>query len=409
MAVLELKDRRNKLLVEMQGIALAGFSAESRAKFDTINKGVEVLEADIAREERVASIAAAQNSFTRSPRGGIGQDADVPEERKKAFSKAFRSYARHGWGAMEPEHRALLTTSDATGGALVPQMFDSVLHEALKFYGPTASLVRQKVTSNGGAPIKVALVDDTENSLTLLTTEGTSSPAETDASFQSKLVGVDTVSGGLVLVSVQELEDSAFDLDTWLRSAFGKRYARGLEAAVTGGKDGAGTALPNQASGGLAGSAVVGTTTASLAAGIGWDDLTTAFGALDPAYINPNTKWVMNSNTRSYLIGLKDGFGRPYFIPDPSADGPFQKLLGYEVVLNQGMPNMGANALPILFGDLESAYVLRTEGQPSIVRLNERYMDSLNVGFFMYARIGGTTLVKSSAPNPLVSLKQAAS
>jgi HK97 family phage major capsid protein len=70
---------------------------------------------------------------------------------------------------------------------------------------------------------------------------------------------------------------------------------------------------------------------------------------------------------------------------------------------------MGASAKPILFGDPSAAYLLRTDGQPTIVRLNERYMDTLEIGFFLYTRLGGTSIVMSGAPNPLVSIQQAAS
>jgi HK97 family phage major capsid protein len=162
--------------------------------------------------------------------------------------------------------------------------------------------------------------------------------------------------------------------------------------------------LPNQSTGGLLGAAVVGHTTASLAAGIGWQDLTNVFSSLDPAYsITPS--WIMNSSTRSYLLGLVDGFGRPYFLPDPSGDNPFTRIMGFEIVLNQAMPNMGSDATPILFGDLEKSYLLRTDGAPSIIRLDERYAELLEVGFFMYTRIGGLSLAAGIAP--LVSLKQA--
>jgi HK97 family phage major capsid protein len=106
------------------------------------------------------------------------------------------------------------------------------------------------------------------------------------------------------------------------------------------------------------------------------------------------------------LLGMKDGFGRPYWTPDPSADKPFGKLLGYDVVINQSMPSMGASATPILFGDLQKSFLLRTDGQPSILRLNERYADTLEVGFFMYSRIGGVSL--NAGVQPIVKLQQAA-
>jgi HK97 family phage major capsid protein len=257
--------------------------------------------------------------------------------------------------------------------------------------------------------MKVSYDNDTANGITLLATEGTSSPAETDPTFASQISSVDTITGGLVKVSFQELEDSSFDLDAFIRSKFSIRYARGLEKAITLGVDSASTTLPNQPSGGLLASAHVGQTTSALANGIGWTDLTSLFSSVDPAYSIPGkASWVMNSTTRAYLLGLKDGFGRPYYTPDPTSDNPFGKLLGYDVVLNQSMANMGASAKPILFGDLEQSFLLRTDGQPSILRLNERYADTLEVGFFLYSRIGGLYLGQSSV-YPVVALQQASS
>ena len=404
----EIRSKISKLLTEQQAIALAGFTADSRAKFDAIQKDVDSLEADAARLESYEARAAADRSFTPVARpNAVGAGADKsPEEQRKAINTAFQDYARRNWSGMRPENRDLLTTSDATGGAFIPQLFSGVLVDALKFYGPVAQKVEQKITANNGAPLKVSYDNDTANGLTLLGTEGTSSPAETDPTLVSHILGVDTVTGGLVKVSLQELEDSSFDLDSFIRSKFSIRYARGLEQIVTNGKDSAGTTLPNSSTGGLNGMATVSGTTVSLAAGIGWDDLTTAFAALDPAYIGPNTAWVMNSGTRGYLLGLKDGFGRPYFTPDPVSGKAFAQLLGYDVVLNQSMPNMGANATPILFGDLQRSYMLRTDGEPSILRLNERYADTLEVGFYLYSRVGGLT--KNAGVSPIVSIKQAA-
>lgn len=412
----ELKEKRNRLLVDMQAIALKGFNTESRSSFDRMNTEVEEIEKDISRAETLVRLEARHTEgaqFERSPRPGISVsgsrfDLTDPEQRKKAISKAFQQYAVRGLDRMDAEYRDLLTTSDTTGGALIPQLFMGSLISAKKYFGSVPGRVRQKVTSNNGAPMKISYANDTANGLVLLGTEGSTSPTETDPAFQSHILGVDTVSGGLVKVSFQELEDSSFDLDALIRESFSIRYLRGLEVAVTTGKDSSGNTLPNQATGGLLGAATVGTTTSVLANGVGWTDITNTFGALDPAYLNDSTAWVFNSNTRATLLGMKDGFGRPFWTPDPSADGPFGKLLGYDVLLNQAMPNTGvANATPILFGDLQQAYMLRTDGQPSILRLNERYADTLEVGFYLYTRIGGISL--NAGISPLVSLKLAAS
>jgi HK97 family phage major capsid protein len=391
--------------MQMQALAMHkdGFNKERRVSFDRMNADVTTLEADIQRSETMASYDKEQSQFTRSARPGIGNGfagTGGALEQRDLINKAFRSYARTG--NIAEEHRALLTTSDATGGALIPELFYENLVNALKFYGPIASKVKQKITDNSGAPLKVATGNDTTNGLVLLGTEGTSAPAETDPAFESHLLGVDTVSGGLVKISFEELADSSFDLDSAIRDYFGIRYARGLESAITLGKDSAGTTLPNQSTGGLLGAATVGTTTLTVAAGIGWADLTETFSALDPAYaITPS--WVMNSSTRSYLISLRDGFGRPYFQNDPGNSAPFQNIMGFPICLNQAMPNMGASTTPILFGDLEKSYLLRTDGAPSILRLQERFADTLQVGFFLWTRIGGLSL--AAGVQPIVSLK----
>jgi HK97 family phage major capsid protein len=402
----ELQTRKNGLLLEMQNIATKGFTSESRARFDRINADVEAIEGDIARAQSLANYEAESREFVRVPRGPVGSGTgELVGERRERLNKAFRSFFRTG-GKIEPEYRDLLTTSDVTGGALIPQEFFGELINMTKFYGPIAQKVKQKVTDGTGRPMKISLGNDTGNGLVLLGTEGSSAPAETDPAFESKILGVDTVSGGLVKISVEEMADSAFNLDTAIRDYFGIRYARGLETIVTTGKDSAGNVLPNSTAGGLLGATPVGATTATVAAGIGWDDLVNLQAALDPSYaINPS--WVMSSNTRSYLLGLRDGFGRPYFTPDPSGDSPLSKLLGWPIVINQAMPAIAASTTPILFGDLEKAYLLRTDGNPSIIHLQERFMDVLEHGFLMFSRIGSTSLAYNA--EPVLALKIAAS
>lgn len=413
-----LQEQASKLLVDAQALLTSdNFTSEINDQAQRMLVDAGVIEQRIAGLVKIEASQKAARSFERSARpvvnanGAVEIDQLTPEARKTALNTAWRSYARHGFQGMKSEQRDLLTTSDVTGGALIPQEFLGTLIEATKFYGPIAAKVAQKVTNNNGRPIKISYANDTANGLSLLATEGTSGPVETDPGFFSKILGVDTVTGGLVKVSFEELEDSAFDLDTWLRTAFSTRFARGIEKAVTVGTDSNGTALPNQATGGLVSSAVVGQTTSALAAGIGWDDLTYTFSSLDPSYVNAQSAWVMNSATRNYLVGLKDGFGRPFFTPDPANTNPFGRLLGYDIVLDQSVPAYNAtapvaNQIPILFGDLEKSYMLRTDGVPSILRLNERYADTLEVGFYMYTRIGGISL--NAGIGTLASLKLAA-
>ena len=370
----DLRYALNKNLTDLSALGSHkdGFNADRRSKFDALEKEIEKIEADIVRSENLAAIEKRANTGPRSPRphpnDGLGFGKSSTSENKSEVSRAFRSFILNGRNGMSREERDLLTTGSA--GALIPQEFFPVLTDALKFYGPIVNELKQRITPGSAQPLKISLVNDTVNSLTLIG-EGTG-VTETDPTFQSRIVGADLLSSGLVKVSVQELEDSEFDLASWLKDAFSMRYGRGIEAAVTNAKDGSGTALPSFTA--LTSIAVVAATTATLAGSIGWTDLVDVYSGLDVAYL-PNAQWSMAPQTRNALVAMKDGFGRPFFTPDPSGTRPFQSIMGYDIVLNTALPQLGANSKPILFGDFRSAALFRTDGAPELVVLNERYID----------------------------------
>jgi HK97 family phage major capsid protein len=405
----EVKTTRDGLLVEMQKLSLGRFDAESRAKFDTMNADVAIHDADIVRLEASAKYEAEQRSAPKPTRGQPGQPLDgVDPESKEAKTaqekRAFSRYITHG------EQRDITTAGTGiNGGALVPQGFEGVLHDAMKFFGPVSTLVGQKKTNNSGAPMKISLANDTGNTLTVL--GETVAVSETDPSaFVSYILSTDTVTTGLVKVSLQELQDSAFDLDGWLRSKFGMRYGRGLEQMITVGNSSnvasllaSCTTVAAVGNGTAAGgtNAIAGVDGAN---SIGYLDIVNLYAALDPAY-HASASFMMSSTVRAYLLGVKNTFGQPLFIPNPNG-GAFDTLLGRPVVLNQAMPSIAANAKTVIFGDLSQGYLFRSDGDLTILRLNERYADTLEVGFIGYSRIGG--IATDAGTHPLMVLVQSA-
>jgi len=416
MTIQQIQEQRNALLVQMQALATGDkFDAEKRSQFDAMNVDVTNLEGDLSRLQAIEKIEAEQRSAPRIPRSqpgaAIENDHGSVEERSAKEKRAFEQYIKYGHSGVDAEHRSYLResrdittgTTGANGGALVPQLFNPVLTDAMKFYGPISTLVGQKRTT-GGNPLKIALDNDTANSLTVL--GETTAVSEVDPTFASAILSTDTVTTGVVKITLQELSDSYFDIDSWLRTKFGQRYGRGLESMITNGNASNVASLIASA---FASTTAAGNTLATGATGansIGYDDITALFTALDPAYIS-NATWLMNSTTRGFLLGVKDGFGRPLFIPNPST-GSFDQLLGRPVVLDQALPNIAASAAgTIMFGDFAQGYLFRTDGDLSIVRLAERYMDTLEVGFIGYSRIGGIST--DAGTHPIVKLTQAAS
>jgi len=280
-----------------------------------------------------------------------------------------------------------------TGGAqLIAQSFYPLLTQAQKSWGALTTILNVKKTDNG-APMKVALENDTTNILTVIG-EGVA-VSEADPVLSGLISSTDFCSTGVVKVSLAELQDSAFDLDQFIRDAFGKRYWRGAVSMISGG-----STSGNVQS--IVTAATVGATSAAPTA-ISYADFVSIYGALDPAYID-NASWVFNSSTRAALMGVVDTLGRPLFQPSPNS-GAFDTLLGRPVVLNQYQPSIAATNKAVLFGDFASGYTFRqVQGDLSILRLNERYADTGEVGFIGYARIGGFST--DAGTHPIVALQQ---
>lgn len=400
--LIELRQKRVQTIADAQKIVLQEkVTAEDRAKFDAMMADVVTYEEDIKRIELVEKLDAESRSTTRPPRPNPdGSAAGVDAEAMAAEKRAFEKYIRKGekrmtaedWSALE---RRDITTSGVngtvSGATMIPQQFLTTLIDARKLIGNTVSIVRQKVTDNNGAPIKVALSNDTGNSLTTLVGE-TSVVTEQDPAFSGFVMSTDTVAT-LVKVSRQELDDSYFDLNTWLRDKFGLRYYRGLEYLITNGN------ASNVAA--FSAGATLGATAASPTGPV-FDDFTACYSSLDPAYEN-TANWVMSSVTRAGIMGLKDNYGRPLFIPNPNT-GVLDHILGRPIVLNQALPTAyyaaapGAATTGIYYGDFNEGYILRTDGGISILRLDERFADTLEVGFIGYARVGGASTDAGTHP-----------
>ena len=418
----ELRERAAKLLLDAQALALKeNRSAEDKTNFDKMIADIDSLE---ERAKEIESVNARLATYERGnvpPReqpGGGAPNAGAEERtitfrdgvKKEVRHKAFEMFMRFGkryaedvasTGLSASELRDLTTISGDTGYQFVPQAFFPVLTEAKKAWGNLIEKVYTRETTQGN-PMTMAFANDTGNLMTVVGEPA--SLTEVDPALSSAVLSTDQLTTQIIKISLPELQDSAFDMDKWFRDEFGKRYWRGLTSLITNGSSSGNIeSILNQDSGAYV--------TSLYANGIGYEDLVALYGALDPAYID-DAVWVMKSTTRAFLLGVKDGFGRPLYTPNPTS-GKLDRLLGQEVVLDQYLPGIAASTTspeytnqPLLFGDLKQGYLFRpvTPGL-AIARLNERYMDSLEVGFIGYCRAGG--IITDAGTHPIVVLNQA--
>jgi HK97 family phage major capsid protein len=227
----ELRDKRNKLLKDAQALLIKdGVTAEEIASSKRMISEADAIEERVGVMESVASKLAADGALPKIPRGdpGSGTGASADESRA-AFadfirygdkSPVLRSYtptdAQKETRTQRPgrEQRDLTTS---TGGYFVPQEFYPVLTQAEKAWGSILPELNTKKTDNG-APMKIAFSNDTGN-LLMLDSEP-SSMSEVEPGLSSLLLSTDALKTNIIKVTLAELQDSAFDLDAFIRDIF---------------------------------------------------------------------------------------------------------------------------------------------------------------------------------------------
>jgi HK97 family phage major capsid protein len=394
MTSIQMIENRNKLMTDatklIQG---ADVTAEQRTSFDTMMVDVDALEADIARVERTEKFEAEQRTAARPPRGTPGASMDSAEN-LQIQKRALRDYMVSG-----VENRDLgvgTVTGSITGGSqLVAPAFYPILTQAQQAYGGLVNVVNQRTTDTG-ASMKISLSNDVANGLT--TWPESSAASELDPSLATAQSATEMYNTGVITVTLEELQDSAWDLDAFISDVFGQRLYRGLAKYVSQGSSSG--VFASYLAGGVSGA------TSAAGAAVGYADLLALWNSLDPAY-EANALWTMNSNTRGQLMGVVDTMGRPLFIPSPNAGG-FDTILGRKIVLDQYLPNVALSSKSIAFGDFKAGYTLRNVGQFQIARDPYTYLVSKGaVAFIGYGR--GGSFSTNAGTNPLKYLTQRSS
>lgn len=394
-------EEQNGLFNRMQEIQSAAeeagdWSAEQRTNWDAANERItevsakiEEHEADVRRAERMRELDSVDYSKVVDGRDVTGDGA--PEDRAKAqdeaYNRAFATYMRHGLDRLDTEQRKLMmanfsedraqgTTTGAAGGYLIPPGYRAVMTEAMKAYGGLINHANVITTATGN-PLQWPTNDDTGNVGAILAEN--SQIAEQAVTLGTKTIGAYVYTSKLVLVSLQLLQDSVFDLDTWLPRKLGERIGRGVAPHLISGN---GTTQPE----GIATNAVAGVTGAA-GFGITYDNIVDLEHSVDPAYRGSgNCRFLFNDGVLAILRKLKDSQNRPLWLPVPVPGMP-ATINGQPYTIDQGMPAPGANAKPILFGNFHAAYIVRQVLDTQMVRLAERYADFLQVGFFGFTRL----------------------
>jgi HK97 family phage major capsid protein len=127
---------------------------------------------------------------------------------------------------------------------------------------------------------------------------------------------------------------------------------------------------------------------------------------LDPAY-RTNAIWMFHDTILAAIRGLKDVTSGQYLWQPGMQAGVPDRLFGYRYVVNQSMASAQAQAAKIiLFGDF-SKYKVRDVAGIRLVRLDELFAQTDQVGFVAFLRSDGQLL--DAGTNPIKHLTNAKS
>ena len=379
---IELRGQRAELIKGATAIVDAAqkegrsLNAEEKSKFDAMEADARSIKDQIDVIERTAEM-----------KKELAANAEVREAAPKATRKgAFEKYLRNGMGSLNANERSIMgelrgtstqiAGTDSLGGFLVPQDFSNELDMATLFTGEVERLAK-KLNTAGGALLDYPTINDTATDAGL-TAEAAAVTVQDMTFANAQLSAYNYASQ--VRVSMQLLQDNAFDLNAFLAEAMGERIARATNAAFT---TGTGSSQPQ----GIITGASLGNTAASATA-ISADDILDLIHSIDPSYRNKPTFGLMaNDNVIAAIraLGLGSANDFPIFIPSMTAGQP-DKLFGFNLYYNNDMESAITTGKKTLLAADFSKFVVRSAGGVQMVRLNERYMDELEVGFVSYAR-----------------------
>jgi HK97 family phage major capsid protein len=314
---------------------------------------------------------------------GPGVPAE-PDKKALFHKEAFRKFARLGDGALTPDERKVMTISDLTTGGYLATPNDLV-KEILKDvteYSAIRALARVIPT---GAP-GLDWPKKTGTFAAYRTSEIGTRSETTGLAFGLEKIPADEMYA-LVKVSKQNIEDSAFPLESFIVAEAAEQFGvkEGTEGIL-------GTGANGQMEGILSNSAITGFTGVTTSGKILADDLKQLFYSLKDFYAK-NATWIWRRTSTLAISLLKNTTTTEYLWQPGLKDGSAATVLGRPYVECPDMPAEANSAKAVAFGDFKKGYVIVDRLGMETQRLVEKYAEVGQVGLLFRRRVGGQVVL----------------
>jgi HK97 family phage major capsid protein len=394
------------------------WTADDTAKYDAGLSDIDRIDAELDRIEKVLKTETAVSAALDHRAGTRDISDQRAQDEANSEMAVFMGWLKGGMQALTPDQQIVAqkrlstvqaagVSTGAAGGFTVPQEFLAVLETALREHGGMRQ-VSTIIRTASGADMPMPTNNDTGNSGAIIA-ENTAQSVS-DVTFAQVILRAFMYTSGIVPVSYQLLQDTAFDMGTWLAGQLGTRLARIENNHFTLGTGAA--AQPQGIANASVGLTIGHTLPTGNATGFTYAGLVQLQHSVDPAYRRlPGCVWMMSDAALRQIRLVLDSQNRPIFVPgytigNDAVGGQPDTIMGHRIVLNQDMPVPAANARSVAFGDFSRYYIREVQGI-QVVRLNERFADALQVAFFGYQRVDGR--IVDAGTNPIRLLQNSAS
>lgn len=382
----------------------ATISAELKQAVDRINERINQVDdkiAEIDRERKEAQIAA-----NRPPlHGGKKQRSDAHQawvkavkNHDKGLSLTAEEKAMIIPNFMPASQKALYASDATTGGYFASTDFLDELLAYRLLISPMRKICRIQATSGE----KVQMPSLANDTTVYWATEQASFTDSQDPTTSMIEIPVHE-QRALLKISQQNLEDSQFNLEDFMKSRMMLKFAQSEGTAFVAGS-GVGRprglmSYPFKASSGYSGGsaglnnvtdAVPYVASTGTTGKITADDILNVKMDLKSAY-DPGSTYIFTRGTLNSIRLLKDSMNRPLWQPFAGANLP-SMIYDTPYVEMPDMPQIASGAYPIAVGDF-SYYMIVDRIQLAIRELDELFAVSGLIGFIARMRVGGDVLL----------------
>jgi HK97 family phage major capsid protein len=307
---------------------------------------------------------------------GTSEDDTAKQEAKKNV-KHFEKFITKGAENMtsEMEVKFLNTFNDSDGGVLAP---DEFVRDILKDIVETSNIrAISRVRTAGAGRMTIPV----RSQLVTVNWEGEYEEAQdSNSEYALKKLPLNKLMVN-VPITIEELQDAAFNMESEINADVALAFAKAEGAAFVSGN---GTKKPEgftQTGNGVA------VTPSGATATFTMDNIILLAGELKTGY---QPVYLMNRKTIAYCQTLKESTsGRYLWQAGNIAAGVPNQLNGYGYLEVPDMDDVGANALPVAFGDFREGYLIADGAELTVIRdpytLKKRGM----VEFTFMRRTGG--------------------